>query len=94
VTEQHPRIEVVGRGDEGFSVRVEDDASARDYDVTVPESLVQECGASAEHLVEESFRFLLKREPKESILQNFWLPVIERCFPEYPLEIRRRLQLT
>lgn len=42
-------------------------------------------------LVEESFRFLLEREPKESILQAFELPVIEQYFPDYGEEIRRRL---
>ena len=36
-------------------------------------------------------RCLLEREPKESILARFDLPVIERYFPEYPHEIRRRL---
>lgn len=41
-------------------------------------------------LLEESFRFLLEREPKESILASFELPVIARYFPEYPDEMRRR----
>ena len=38
--------------------------------------------ASPEALVRESFRFLLEREPKESIL---------RSFPEYRREIVKRL---
>ena len=42
-------------------------------------------------LVKESFRFLLEREPKESILGKFDLPVIARYFPEYPREIATRL---
>ena len=42
-------------------------------------------------LVEESFRFLLEREPREAILRRFALPVISRYFPEYEREIRRRL---
>lgn len=42
-------------------------------------------------LVRESFRFLLEREPKESILARFDLPVIARYFPEYPEAIRTRL---
>jgi len=42
-------------------------------------------------LVRESFRFLLEREPKESILGRFELPVIARYFPEYPETIRMRL---
>lgn len=42
-------------------------------------------------LVRESFRFLLERESRESILSRFDLPVISRYFPEYGLEIRRRI---
>jgi len=38
---------------------------------------------SREALVEASFRFLLEREPKDSILREFPLGVIERYFPEY-----------
>jgi hypothetical protein len=40
-------------------------------------------GRSAEALVEESFQFLLDREPKESILREFKLSVIARYFPGY-----------
>ena len=47
--------------------------------------------ATAERLVEESFQFLLEREPATSILSRFELSVIERYFPEYPTEIRKRL---
>ena len=46
---------------------------------------------SQEILIEQSFRFLLEREPKESILQEFDLPLIGRYFPGYESEIRRRL---
>ena len=45
----------------------------------------------AEQLIEESFRFLLEREPNTSILRTFDLPVIGRYFPEYEGEIRKRL---
>ncbi len=48
-------------------------------------------GTSAERLAEESFAFLLEREPRESILREFELPVIGRYFPEYEGEIWRRL---
>lgn len=44
-------------------------------------------GAPAEQLIEASFRFLLDREPKESILGRFDLPVIARYFPDYPTRI-------
>jgi hypothetical protein len=48
-------------------------------------------GVTPERLVEASFAFLLEREPRESILREFDLSVIERYFPEYEAEIRRRL---
>lgn len=47
--------------------------------------------ASPEELLTESFRFLLEREPKESILGSFNLTTISRYFPEYEREIARRL---
>jgi hypothetical protein len=40
-------------------------------------------GRRPEDLVSDSFRFLLQREPKESILREFDLAVIKRYFPEY-----------
>ena len=48
-------------------------------------------GVPVERLVEKSFEFLLAREPKESILRSFALPVISRYFPEYEVEIRKQL---
>ena len=48
-------------------------------------------GRQAEELIEESFRFLLEREPNTSILPSFDLPLIGRYFPEYEHEIRTRL---
>ena len=47
--------------------------------------------ATPEELIRKSFEFLLEREPKESILARFDLPVIGRYFPEYEREIKKRL---
>jgi len=47
--------------------------------------------ASPETLLEESFRFLLEREPNTSILERFDLPLIGRYFPEYEEVISRRV---
>jgi hypothetical protein len=47
--------------------------------------------ASPEELVAESFRFLLEREPKESILRSFDLTLIGHYFPEYERTIGGRL---
>jgi hypothetical protein len=40
-------------------------------------------GRSAQELVADSFAFLLEREPKASILNEFDLSVIQRYFPDY-----------
>lgn len=72
-----------------FRVQVREGGSTSTHDVTVNhQDLVQLSGQhSADQLVEASFRFLLDREPKESILSSFDLSVIERYFPEYPVRI-------
>jgi hypothetical protein len=41
--------------------------------------------------VEAAFRFLLDREPKESILPRFEVTVISRYFPEFERELQRYL---
>jgi hypothetical protein len=46
---------------------------------------------SPERCVEAAFRFLLDREPKESILQKFDVTVISRYFPEFERELPRYL---
>jgi hypothetical protein len=45
-----------------------------------------------EHCVEAAFRFLLDREPKESILRSFDITAISRYFPEFERELPRYLQ--
>lgn len=45
---------------------------------------------SPEKLVEESFKFLLAREPNTSILSEFNLKVISRYFPEYERVIKSK----
>ncbi len=44
-----------------------------------------------QELVTASFAFLLEREPRESILRQFELPVIERYFPGYEAQIQRQM---
>jgi len=78
-------------------VVVSDERGASEYDVGVPAgpflaSLLPDPGFDdTERLVHETFTFLLEREPRESILARFDLPVVERYFPEDPTEMRRRL---
>ena len=76
-------------GAETYRVTVTERGSATTHDVTVSKADLERhgAGASAEDLVAASFRFLLEREPKESILGRFDLSVITRYFPEYPARI-------
>ena len=73
-------------------VTVGDDPAATTHEVEVTDEDLSRLGpdAGVERLVEASFRFLLEREPRESILRRFALPVIARYFPEYEAEISRR----
>lgn len=80
-------------GNEEFRVEVTEGESRTTHRVTVRRDAQLRYGGDAapEALVEASFRFLLEREPKESILQVFDLPVIEQYFPEYAEQIRGRI---
>jgi hypothetical protein len=76
-----------------FTVVVQEGNSSTSHQVTVWPSDVERYapGATPEQLLEASFRFLLEREPKESILRRFELPVIEQYFADYPRVIASRL---
>jgi hypothetical protein len=81
-------------GSDGWiaSVAVTDpDGSASRHEVTVTQAVLERLAPGADDpvdLVRRSFAFLLEREPKESILRSFDLPVIGHYFPEYESEIR------
>lgn len=68
-------------------------AGAAEHEVIVDHATLDDLapGATPEALVAESFRFLLEREPPESILRRFELPIIGRYFGDYAVEIRRRM---
>ena len=77
-------------------VTVRDAGSASTHDVTVSAEYATDLAAATDpshvqRLIEETFDFLLEREPKESILRSFDLSVVSRYFPEFEHEIRSRL---
>jgi hypothetical protein len=88
------KISVTAVGESTYRVTVGDPGSSTQHEVTASAADIERYapGATPERLIEASFQFLLEREPKESILSRFELPVIERYFPEYPAEIRKRLR--
>jgi hypothetical protein len=76
------------------AVRVTDEQSASSHTVSVDGADLERFDPGAAdpiELVRRSFEFLLDREPKESILRSFDLPVIGRYFPEYERSIRGRV---
>jgi len=82
-----PVVEVIPQGGPAFSVRVD----GWSFAVSAEASLASELGApEVAALVRASFEFLLEREPAASILPRFDLTVIERYFPEWRAEMRRR----
>jgi hypothetical protein len=74
-------------------VTLGDDAEASSHDVRVDAATLDDLapGASPEELVRTSFEFLLEREPRESIMRQFELPIIGRYFADFRDEVRRRL---
>ncbi|MGB6200235.1 MAG: hypothetical protein WBF35_11860 [Candidatus Acidiferrales bacterium] len=87
----NPKIEIETLADGDFRVHVIEGASVSTHCVTLkPEDFQRLTAGKAtpQQLVRRSFEFLLKREPKESILARFDLAVIARYFPEYENEIR------
>ena len=92
------KIEVESRGPSEFHVRVVESgsrgASESVHRVTLSRKdylRITEEKITSEELLRRSFEFLLEREPKESILARFDLPVIGRYFPEYERELAKRL---
>jgi hypothetical protein len=85
-------VDVQQRG-QGWLCRVTitDEAGRSEHRVTVAPADLERYAPDASDptdLVRRSFEFLLAREPRQSILAAFDLPVIERYFRDYPAAIR------
>lgn len=79
-------IRVERIADQSYRVTVEEGGSRSRHTVTLQDEYYRKLSAgkvTPEELIHRSFEFLLAREPKESILSSFDLPVIQRYFPEY-----------
>jgi hypothetical protein len=77
-----------------FLVEVKGGGTTTTHNVQVPARLAERLGrpdATEQDLVEESFRYLLEREPNTSILRTFSLDQIGDYFPGWSEEIVRRL---
>ena len=87
-------VSVTVAGPGVYLVAVRQGSTSTEHRVTVPATMIDDLGLEGideSFLVQESFAFLLEREPASSIMSRFELTVISRYFPEYESEIRRRL---
>jgi hypothetical protein len=77
-----------------FEVVVSEGKSETRHRVTMSPEMSERLTAgkhTPERCLEAAFRFLLDREPKESILRRFDVTAISRYFPEFEREIPRYL---
>ena len=83
-------IQVQKKDDRIYTVIVQEGASHSQHTITLEDTYYKKLTGgkiTPEELIHRSFEFLLAREPKESILSRFKLPVIQRYFPEYEKKI-------
>jgi hypothetical protein len=83
-------IRQIGKGDPlEFDVTVRDANSESHHQVTMQRKVCEKLGGghTPERVLEAAFRFLLDREPKESILGRFDVSVIGQYFPEFEREL-------
>ncbi|MEK7576784.1 MAG: hypothetical protein AAB482_03785, partial [Patescibacteria group bacterium] len=66
-----------------YDVVVDSFTTARSFRVTLSDELFEYLGAgrTREELIRDAFRFLLEREPKESILEEFDIDDIKKYYP-------------
>jgi hypothetical protein len=77
-----------------FEVVVREGRGETRHHVTMSRKMCERLTAgkhTPERCLEAAFRFLLDREPKESILGRFDVTVISRYFPEFERELPRYL---
>jgi hypothetical protein len=90
-----PKVSVETTGGTKYRITIDDGKTKTVHEVTVTPTSIKRYGqgAKAEDLLEASFRFLLERESKESILARFDLSEIETYFPDYEATIRGMLRV-
>jgi hypothetical protein len=90
-------IEITSCGSDNgfeFEVVVREPGGESRHHVTMDRSTYERLTGgrhTAQHCLEAAFRFLLDREPRESIMGRFDVTVISRYFPEFEQELPRYL---
>ncbi len=85
--ERHIEVTRLADGDSlSFDVVIREKNSQTRHEVTAARATLARLAGerhAPEHCIEAAFRFLLDREPKESILARFDVTVIARYFPDF-----------
>ena len=77
-----------------FTVSIQEDNGATKHSVTVAKDYYEKLTGgkiTPEELVKFSFDFLLAHEPKESIMSQFGLQLIQKYFADYENSIKFKL---
>ena len=76
-----------------FTVTINEPTGPSFFKVTMDKDFLTSIGADfhPEKVVEKSFEFLLEKEPKEKILQEFDITEISHYYPEFVKELEKRL---
>ena len=85
-------IEVKRKNQSEFVVEVQEKSSKTEHLVTLDDDyyqLLTQGKSTKEDLIKRTFQFLLRREPKESILSTFNLKTVKQYFPEFEKEITK-----
>jgi len=85
-------INVKKKSEQKFIVTVEQGETRTQHTVSLDDEYYQKLTQgrmTKQELIKNSFEFLLKREPKESILSKFNLKVISQYFPEFKKKIEQ-----
>ncbi len=86
-------IEVEKKNDDEYIVIIEEGNDRSKHTVNLDDAYYQKLTdgkTTKEELIKKSFKFLLERESKESILPEFNLRIIGKYFPEYESKINGR----
>lgn len=76
-----------------FAVTVSDEKGQSKHNVSMAKDFLLRIGAThqPEKVVKKSFEFLLERESKEQILQEFDITAISHYYPEFISELEKKL---
>jgi hypothetical protein len=87
-------VQVTPMEPDTYGVLVEEGDTRTSHRVRVPAALLEDLAMTDVDplvIVEESFGFLLDREPATSILESFSLDDVPKHFPDFYDELRARL---